>query len=368
MTIVDENRENRAENVYSLSMQEQIKYMRRCFELARMGRNRVAPNPMVGAVIVHNNRIIGEGYHREFGKPHAEVNAISSVADKSLLTESTMYVNLEPCSHYGKTPPCSDLIVQKKIKKVVIGCLDSNPEVAGKGVSHMRQYGVMVDLGILEKESRKLNRRFFIFHEKHRPYIILKWAQSADGYMDIDRSDDKPEIHWISTVQSKRLVHTWRAMEAAILIGNRTAINDDPELTTREVFGTNTLRILIDPGLKTDVKHKVYNSSSKTLVFNLLKNVIKDNIEYVKLNDSSDLLHHILNELYRRNILTVIVEGGKKTHQSFIESDLWNEARVINGKVFFKDGLKAPELHRIPDAQYQIGTDRVDTYYNLSGK
>jgi diaminohydroxyphosphoribosylaminopyrimidine deaminase/5-amino-6-(5-phosphoribosylamino)uracil reductase len=346
-------------------MPEHTKYMQRCLELARMGRNRVAPNPMVGAVIVYNNKIIGEGYHHEFGKPHAEVNAISAVEDGSLLSESTMYVNLEPCSHYGKTPPCSDLIVQKKIKKVVIGCLDSNPEVAGKGVAHMRQNGIVVEVGILEKESRKLNRRFFIFHEKHRPYIILKWAQSADGYMDIDRINEKPEIHWISTVQSKRLVHTWRAMEAAILIGNQTAINDNPELTTREVYGANTLRILIDPELKVDLKHKVYNSKAKTLVFNLLKNDIKSNIEYLKLDNSVGFLQGVLNELYLRNILTVIVEGGKKTHQHFIESGLWDEARIINGKVFFKDGLKAPELHRIPDAQYQIGTDRVDTYYNV---
>jgi diaminohydroxyphosphoribosylaminopyrimidine deaminase/5-amino-6-(5-phosphoribosylamino)uracil reductase len=338
--------------------------MQRCLELARMGRNRVAPNPMVGAVIVHNNLIIGEGYHREFGKPHAEVNAINSVADESMLSDSTLYVNLEPCSHYGKTPPCSNLIVQKKINRVVIGCLDSNPEVAGKGVTHMRQNGVVVEVGVLEKESRKLNRRFFIFHEKHRPYIILKWAQSADGYMDIIRNNDQPEINWISTVQSKRLVHTWRAMEAAILIGNQTAINDNPELTTREVYGANTLRILIDPELKVDIKYKVYNTSSKTLVFNMIKNDFKNNIEYVKIDKSIDFLGNILKELYKRSILTVIVEGGKKTHQHFIESGRWDEARIINGKVFFKDGLKAPELHRIPDAQYQIGTDRVDTYYN----
>jgi diaminohydroxyphosphoribosylaminopyrimidine deaminase/5-amino-6-(5-phosphoribosylamino)uracil reductase len=346
-------------------MSKDVKYMNRCLELARMGRNRVAPNPMVGAVIVHNNIIIGEGYHREFGKPHAEVNAINAVEDGPLLSESTMYVNLEPCSHYGKTPPCSSLIVQKKIKKVVIGCLDSNPEVAGKGVAYMRQNGVVVEVGVLEKESRKLNRRFFIFHEKHRPYIILKWAQSADGYMDIDRINEKPEIHWISTVQSKRLVHTWRAMEAAILIGNQTAINDNPELTTREVYGANTLRILIDSELKVNAKCKVYNSSSKTLVFNLLKSGINNNIEYVKIDKSTNFLDDILKELYKRNILTVIVEGGKKTHRYFIDSGLWDEARVINGKVFFKDGLKAPELHRVPDAQYQIGTDRVDTYYNV---
>jgi len=339
--------------------------MYRCLELARMGRNSVAPNPMVGAVIVHNDRIIGEGYHREFGKPHAEVHAINAVANESLLSESTLYVNLEPCSHYGKTPPCSDLIVQKKIRKVVIGCLDSNPEVSGTGVAHMRKNGIAVDVGMLEAESRKLNRRFFTFHEQHRPYIILKWAQSADGYMDIDRTDEKPEIHWISTVQSKRLVHTWRAMEAAILIGKQTAINDNPELTTREVYGSNTVRILIDPELKADIKLKVYNKESKTLVFNLLKNEVNGNIEFVKTDKSSDFLTGVLNELYKRNILTVIVEGGKKTHQYFIESGRWDEARVINGKVFFKDGLKAPELHRIPDAQYQIGTDRVDTYYNV---
>jgi diaminohydroxyphosphoribosylaminopyrimidine deaminase/5-amino-6-(5-phosphoribosylamino)uracil reductase len=355
------------DNVYSHLMQEHLKYMNRCLELARMGRNRVAPNPMVGAIIVYNNQIIGEGYHREFGKPHAEVNAINSVSDLSMLSESTMYVNLEPCSHYGKTPPCSDLIVQKKIKKVVIGCLDSNPDVAGKGVAHMQNNGVNVEVGVLEKESRKLNRRFFTFHEKRRPYIILKWAQSADGYMDINRKDEKPEIHWISTVQSKRLVHTWRAMEPAILIGNKTAINDDPELTTREVYGANMLRILIDPTLKTKPTLKIYNKSANTLVVNHIKEGIEDNIEYLKLDNSSDFLQALFDELYQRNILTVMVEGGKKTHQHFIESGLWDEARIINGKVFFKDGLKAPEIHRIPDTQYQIGSDRVDTYYNIGG-
>jgi len=349
-------------------MQDHTKYMQRCLELARMGRNRVAPNPMVGAVIVYNDEIIGEGYHREFGKPHAEVNAINSVKDVSLLQKSTMYVNLEPCSHYGKTPPCSDLIVQNKIKKVVIGCLDSNPDVAGKGVSYMQSNGVIVEVGVLEKESRKLNRRFFTFHEKHRPYIILKWAQSADGYMDIDRKNEKPEIHWISTVQSKRLVHSWRAMEPAILIGYQTALNDDPELTTREVYGSNMLRILIDPTLKSKPTLKVYNKSADTLVINHIKEGIEGNVEYFKPKDSKHFLKSILNELYHRNILTVIVEGGKKTHQHFIESGLWDEARIINGKVFFKDGLKAPELHRIPDTQFQIGTDRVDTYYNVSGK
>ena len=355
-----------SENVSSQLMQNHTKYMQRCLELARMGRNRVAPNPMVGAIIVYDNQIIGEGYHREFGKPHAEVNAINSVADPTMLPESIMYVNLEPCSHYGKTPPCSDLIVQKKIKKVVIGCLDSNPDVGGKGVKHMQSNGVTVEVGILEKESRKLNRRFFTFHEKHRPYIILKWAQSADGYMDINRKDEKPEIHWISTVQSKRLVHTWRAMEPAILIGNQTAINDDPELTTREIYGSNMLRILIDPTLKTNPTSKIFNKSADTLVINYLKEGIEGNVEYFKLDKSGDLLQKVLKELYHRNILTVIVEGGKKTHQHFIESELWDEARIINGKVFFEDGLKAPEIHRIPDTQYQIGTDRVDTYYNVS--
>jgi len=341
------------------------KYMHRCLELARMGRNRVAPNPMVGAVVVYNDLIIGEGYHREYGKPHAEVNAINSVNDSNLLSESTLYVNLEPCSHYGQTPPCSDLIVEKGIKRVVIGCLDSNPEVSGKGVKKMRFHGIKVEIGILEQESRKLNRRFFTFHEKQRPYIILKWAQSADGYMDIERENESPEIHWISTVQSKRMVHTWRALESALLIGKQTAINDNPELTTREVFGRNTLRIVIDPLLKTSIKLNVYNDKSKTLVINFLKNSIKNNIEYIKMDENADILDALLRELYSRNILSMIVEGGKKTLNHFIDCGLWDEARIINGKVFFKEGLKAPELHRIPASQFQIGTDRVDTYYQL---
>lgn len=338
--------------------------MNRCLELARMGRNRVAPNPMVGAVIVHNDCIIGEGYHREFGEPHAEVNAIQSVKNQNLLQDATLYVNLEPCSHYGKTPPCTDLIVEKHIKRVVIGCLDSNPEVAGKGVIHLQNNGIDVRVGILEAESRKLNRRFFTFYEKKRPYIILKWARSADGYMDVIRTAKKPEINWISTIQSKRLVHTWRAMEPAILVGNKTVINDDPELTTREVHGKNGLRIIIDPKLKTNVKYKVYNKESKTLVYNVLKNAFDDNIAYIKAPDNHEFLPFILADLYRLNVLSVMVEGGKKTLMHFIENNLWDEARVINGKVFFKTGLEAPNLHRMPDTQYQIGTDRVDTYFH----
>ena len=345
-------------------MNNNTKYMNRCLQLALVGRNHVAPNPMVGAVIVHENKIIREGFHREFGKPHAEVHAINSVKDKSLLKESTLYVNLEPCSHYGKTPPCSNLIVENKIKKVVIGCLDSNSKVSGKGVEKMRSNGVEVEVGVLEKESRKLNRRFFTFHEEQRPYVFLKWAQSADGYIDINRENDTPEIHWISTVQSKRLVHTWRAMETAILIGNTTAINDNPELTTREVFGENPLRIVIDPQLKADIKLKVFNKESKTLVFNLIKNNVVGNVEYIKIADSSIFINEILAQLYKRNILTLIVEGGKNTIEHFIDSGLWDEAKIINGKVFFKEGLKAPELHKTPDYQSQIGSDRVDTYYN----
>jgi diaminohydroxyphosphoribosylaminopyrimidine deaminase/5-amino-6-(5-phosphoribosylamino)uracil reductase len=346
-----------------MAMTTDESFMFRCLELARMGRNRVTPNPMVGALVVHNNQIIGEGYHREFGQPHAEVNALNSVKNKALLSESTMYVNLEPCSHYGKTPPCSNLIVESKLKKVVIGCLDSNPEVAGKGLKYIRNNGIEVSVGVLEKESRFINRRFFTFHEKKRPYIILKWARSADGYMDVERKTSDPEIHWISTVQSKRLVHTWRAMEPAILIGRTTAVNDDPELTTREVAGKNPTRILFDPQLKTSIKYKIYNKESKTLVYNYLKREVTEGIEWIQVARNQGFIQAMLSDLYQRNILSVIVEGGKKTFLEFIENGMWDEVRIINGKVFFKRGLKAPDLHKNPDYQYQIGTDRVDIYY-----
>ena len=340
-------------------------YMNRCLELASSGRNHVAPNPMVGSVIVHEEKIIGEGYHHKLGDAHAEVNAINAVEDKSLLENSTLYVNLEPCSHYGKTPPCADLIVTNGIKRVVIATLDSNPEVAGKGVKHLEKNNIEVSVGILEEEARNLNRRFFTFHEKKRPYIILKWAQSADAYMDVDREHNDPEIHWISNAQSKRLVHQWRAEENAILVGKDTVINDDPSLTTREVVGPNPIRIVIDPNNILEEQHSkfsVFSDQAPTLVYNYDVSKTVATIDYIKLSKQRDLLDQLMKDLFDRNIQSVIIEGGRFTLDRFIEANLWDEARVIRGVPFFKGGIKAPNFNFEPNFTETIDSDLIDYY------
>lgn len=349
-------------------MNKNEKYISRCLELARSGRNYVAPNPMVGCVIVHDNKIIGEGFHQKCGEAHAEVNAINSVKDKSLLKESTLYVNLEPCSHHGKTPPCADLIVENKLKHVVISGLDNNPKVAGKGVERLEENSIQVNIGVLESEAKNLNRRFFTFHEKKRPYIILKWAQSADAYLDIERKDDVPKINWISNDKSKRLTHTWRAEESAILVGKNTVINDNPSLTTREVSGPDPIRIVIDrenklydPKMKKQ-KWNIFNSEGKCIVYNYKLDEKKDNIEFVKLADEKDFLKQVLADLFKREILSLIVEGGRYTLDRFIEKELWDEARVIRGLPFFKGGIKAPDLNRTPIVSEMLGGDHIDYY------
>lgn len=347
-------------------MTKDEQYITRCLELARSGRHHVAPNPMVGCVIVYNDTIIGEGFHRKYGESHAEVNAINSVKDKSLLKESTLYVNLEPCSHHGKTPPCADLIVAKQLKRVFISNLDSNPEVAGKGAKRLEESGIDVSVGILKGEAHNLNRRFFTFHEKKRPYIILKWAQSADGYLDIERSDNVPTINWISNDKSKRLTHTWRAEESAILVGKNTVLNDDPSLTTREVAGPNPIRIVIDTensllnGKKND--WKIFDDASPTLIYNYKLEQVENNIEHIRISKDENFLDQLIKDLAKRNILSLIVEGGRFTLDKFIESDLWDEARVIRGLPFFKGGVKAPDLNRSPFVSEILSGDHIDYY------
>ncbi len=343
--------------------------MSRCFELARSGSYYVAPNPMVGCVIVHNNLIIGEGFHKKYGDAHAEVNAIASVKDKSLLKESTLYVNLEPCSHHGKTPPCADLIVKHQLKRVVVANLDSNPEVAGKGIAHLEANHIEVKVGVLKAEGRNVNRRFFTFHEKKRPYILLKWAQSADGYLDMERNDSLTRINWISNEKCKRLSHIWRAEESAILVGKNTVTLDNPTLTTREVEGPNPIRILIDTenslyseqGVK---RWNIFNDQAKTLVFNYREERKIENIEWIKLNKGEDFLKQLLRALFERNIQSVIIEGGRFTLDRFIENNLWDEARVIRGLPFFCNGVKAPELKLRPIISEILGGDHIDYYKN----
>lgn len=336
------------------------KYIRRCFELAKKGLGNTSPNPLVGSVVVHNDRIIGEGYHKKAGTAHAEVNAIASVEDTALLPGSTIYVNLEPCSHQGLTPPCADLIIEKNIARVVISNLDPNPVVSGNGVSRLKQAGIEVITGVLEAEGDELNRRFFTLHRYKRPYVILKWAQSEDGFIDKDRDEDEKGVFWISSPDTQRLTHQWRAHEDAILVGNRTVMIDDPSLTTRQVHGSDPIRVVIDPNDKIVGEFKVFDGSAPTLIFNSGKIISgADSVEY-----SSGSVEDILKELGSRQVTSVIVEGGKATLISFIESGLWDEARVITGSSSLGKGLKAPQLDTKPVKSNTFAGDTINIYRN----
>ena len=339
--------------------------MNRCLGLAELGLGFAAPNPLVGSVIVHHNRIIGEGYHQVFGGPHAEVNAIEAVADKSLLTGSTLYVNLEPCSHSGKTPPCADLIIKTGIPEVVIGTSDPNPVVSGNGINKLKQAGIRVISGVLEDRCLALNRRFFTFHNFKRPYVILKWAQTRDGFMDIDRSDSG--IHqptWISNEISRMLVHKWRSEEQAILIGTQTALMDNPRLNVREWPGNSPIRMIIDRNLRLPGDLHVFDNSSSTLVFNGIKDSREQQTEYVRLDFSGSILDQLLTFLYARNIQSVFVEGGQKLLTSFISENRWDEARVFTGQGKFGHGLPAPVIAHVEPEEHRIREDVIFFYYN----
>lgn len=343
--------------------------MRRCLELARLGLGYTAPNPMVGSIVVYNGKIIGEGYHHKCGDAHAEVNAINSVSDHSLLKGSTLYVNLEPCAHHGKTPPCSDLIVEKQIPRVVIGCKDSFAKVAGKGIEKLRKAGCDVKVGLLEKESLELNKRFFTFHERKRPYIILKWAQTVDGFIDMVRHPDSPiEPYWITNDLAKRLVHKWRTEEDAFMVGTTTAKNDNPRLTARDWNGRNPVRIVLDRNLSLDSTLHLFNNEAKTLVFNSLKNETRDNIHYVQVNFDDNLIHSILSKLYDLEIQSLVVEGGQMLLNSFILQNLWDEARVFIGNKQFFEGTRAPEISGQLVSKEIIGDSSLLIYNNNKSK
>jgi diaminohydroxyphosphoribosylaminopyrimidine deaminase/5-amino-6-(5-phosphoribosylamino)uracil reductase len=342
-------------------------YMQRCLELAKLGAGNVAPNPMVGAVLVYEERIIGEGYHKKYGEAHAEVNCINSVnqADIHLIEKSTLYVSLEPCAHYGKTPPCSELIIVKKIPNVVVGCRDSYEEVAGKGIENLKAAGVNVTVGILEKECLELNKRFFTFHEQQRPYIILKWAQSNNH--KIANADHSRVM--ISKEETNRLSHRWRSEDASILVGTNTALHDDPSLTTRLWPGNNPVRLVIDLELKLPASLKLFNREAKTIVFNKIRQEQNENITYYKIN-ADNIIQQILQALYELKIQSVIIEGGTKTLQNFIDSNLWNEARVItNSQLEIDNGINAPSLK---DEQLffqeKIQNDTINYYINPKSK
>ena len=335
-------------------------FMQKCLKLAKKGFPNNSPNPMVGSVIVYNEKIIGQGYHERYGSNHAEVNAINNVKDKSLLTSSILYVNLEPCAHFGKTPPCSDLIIKHKIPKVVIGCLDTFSQVSGKGIKKMKDQGIEVVIGVLEKESRKLNKRFFTFYEKNRPYIILKWAESKDQFI---APEDQKEPFWMTSVQSKKMVHKWRSEEDAILVGRITAQKDNPFLTVRDVQGVNPIRIVLDRCLKLSKNINLFNNDSKTIIFNEKKDEeVLSNI-FIKIK-SKNLIINILKELYKQNIQSLIVEGGSQTIQSFINENMWDEARIFTSNINLNKGIKAPLIKGKIISSQNIQEDYLKIVFN----
>lgn len=321
------------------------KYMARCIQLARCGKGHTRPNPMVGAVVVCGGRIIGEGFHRKAGEAHAEVNAIAAVKDEKLLEDSTLYVSLEPCSHWGKTPPCASLILQKRIPRVVIGCLDPFPEVSGRGVQMLREAGVEVVTGVLEKEARELNKAFMTLHTCKRPYVILKWAQSADGFIDARRGDVSRAPARLSSARSLRMVHRLRSEVGAILVGTRTALLDNPSLTVRLWAGLSPLRVAIDRARRIPPTYRLFDGSVPTLIFTAGELPADgNNLTYVGADFSRPLVPQILAELAGRKIDSLLVEGGAQLLTSFLEAGLWDEARVETAPVCLGSGIEAPVM------------------------
>ena len=325
-------------------MKTHEKYIRRCIELAKNGLGTTYPNPMVGSVIVCDGKIIGEGWHKKSGEPHAEVNAVNSVKDKSLLKKSTIFVSLEPCSHFGKTPPCCDLIIENKIPNVVIGTVDSNVKVAGNGIKKLIEAGAKVTVGILETECKELNKRFFTFHEKKRPYVILKWAETQDGFIaPMNKLEQKPV--WITNNYSRQWVHKWRSEEQAILVGTQTAIDDNPKLNVRDWAGKNPIRIVLDQHNRISKESCIYDNQIKTIIFSAIPKPNKEeNTIFETIDFKQNLVEQILNILYKHQIQSVIIEGGSQTLQTFIDENLWDEARVFIGNNNFETGIKAPLL------------------------
>lgn len=325
---------------------DDIKFMKRCLELASRAEGLTYPNPMVGSVVVHDGKIIGEGFHLKAGGHHAEVSAINSVSDKTKLKSSTLYVNLEPCSHFGKTPPCADFIISESIPRVVIGTVDTNEKVSGEGVARLKNAGLKVKTGVVEEECRRLNRRFFTFHEKRRPYITLKWAQSADGYLDILRSvGHKTEPNWITGKPERVLVHKWRAAEQAILVGAGTVRADDPRLNVREWKGNQPLRMVLSSSGLLNKESAVNETNGSVVMFTHNLDANADNLIKVQLNKKEASSFQIAQYLFNSGIQSLLIEGGKKVLNHFISTGLWDEARVFTGANDFKGGVEAPLIH-----------------------
>jgi diaminohydroxyphosphoribosylaminopyrimidine deaminase/5-amino-6-(5-phosphoribosylamino)uracil reductase len=339
--------------------------MQRAIELAYLGLGKVSPNPMVGCVIVRKGKIIGEGWHQEYGGPHAEVNAVNSVEDNNNIKGSDVYVTLEPCAHQGKTPPCADMLVDSGVKNIYISRLDVNPLVGGKGIQKLKEGSVKVFLNICEKEGAALNKRFFTYFQKKRPYIILKWAQTADHFIARKNFDSK----WISNVYSRQLVHKWRAEEDAILVGANTAMYDNPKLNVRDwpSHARKPLRLVIDPNLKVNPGHAVYDGSQKTIIYNRQKSESWKNVHRVKI-DGQDLLKNIMSDLYQREIQSVIIEGGAYLLNACISSGLWDEARIFTSEISFGEGIRAPELlHAEFLEKRKIFNDEIYLFKNMNG-
>jgi diaminohydroxyphosphoribosylaminopyrimidine deaminase/5-amino-6-(5-phosphoribosylamino)uracil reductase len=341
-------------------------YMQRCLDLAVLGMGNVSPNPMVGSVIVYKGKIIGEGYHRQYGQAHAEVNAVNQVLQnfnsaEEVLRQSTIYVSLEPCAHYGKTPPCADLIIKHRIPEVVIGCRDPFDAVNGKGIEKLKAAGLDVTLGVLEAECRWLNRRFFTRVQKHRPYVILKWAQTAYSFF---APDDNSQF-WITGPESRKLVHQWRGEEDAILVGKNTAAIDNPQLNVRYGEGKSPKRIVIDRRLELNSGLNVFDQSVETLIFNEVKTDVEGKVKYIALEDFDRYVpQYILYQLYLQDIQSVIIEGGARTLDSFIKANLWDEARIFTGPATLTKGMAAPKIKGIIAEEKPSGADHLQIIYN----
>ncbi len=364
---------NFASIAYFSAMKSDEWFMRRCLELAAKGTAKVAPNPMVGAVVVHEGKIVGNGFHRSYGEPHAEVHAINEVADLGVLKRSTLYVNMEPCSHFGKTPPCADLIIASGIPRVIIGQRDPNPLVAGSGIDKLKQAGIQVTSGVYEAQCLYLNRRFNTFHEMGRPYVVLKWARSLDGFMDKIRSDEEQSgVHWISHPATKKLVHRWRSEEKSILIGATTLANDDPSLTVRDFSGSNPHRMVLSHRGALSVKARLFHDALPIEVVSHqggpVSPLLRDNgtLTWTAAQANENLVLAALRSLHKKGITSVLVEGGAETLGSFLSLGLWDEARIITSPRSMGTGKPAPRIDGIlPDAQFQYGQDLISTYFRI---
>ena len=353
---------NKALPAHEQSVARSQLFMQRALQLARLGAGAVSPNPMVGCVIVHEGKIIGEGWHQKYGETHAEVNAVNSVLDKSILSESEIYVTLEPCSHFGKTPPCADLLIKYQVKKVYVCNHDSNPLVGGKGIEKLRQAGIEVETGLLENEGRTLNKRFFTFIEKERPYIILKWAETADGFI----AKSNYEAVQISNLLSRRFVHKMRSDEDAIMVGKNTAIHDNPTLDTRFWTGKNAIRVVIDKQLNLPQNLHLFDNSQTTICFNcLIDKQIENNI-FIKIPLNISIVEFIIKELYQRKVQSVIIEGGAILLQSFIDLRLWDEAIILKSRTILEKGISAPKVGGYENKIENLG-DNFVFYKKMNG-